>query len=205
MMCLRPTNKRVLASSTRWWSKYGLSNANLKMPNDELVKRLEGRLQDDFSRDFLSIGMEFPYIERGAGANDAFRVILTFSRSTKGERPPRKHGTQGSEPRSRFRAKICMSRCGLRPSTTWQKNSGCPAHISQGFVQRLMCLAHRGPPGGQWQKKTIGKAVPRPELPVALPGDQLRWAKGKALAIPVKVRTRRERDGAVVTDLAPWA
>lgn len=55
------------------------------------------------------------------------------------------------------------------------------------------------PPAGYWQKKAVGKAVPRPELPVALPGDQLSWAKDKSLAIPVKVRTRRERDGAVVT------
>lgn len=31
------------------------------------------------------------------------------------------------------------------------------------------------PPVGYWQKKAVGKAVPRPELPVALPGDQLSW------------------------------
>lgn len=55
------------------------------------------------------------------------------------------------------------------------------------------------PPAGYWQKKAVGKAVPRPELPVALPGDQLSWAKDKSLAIPVKFRTGRERDGAVAT------
>jgi hypothetical protein len=55
------------------------------------------------------------------------------------------------------------------------------------------------PPAGYWQKKAVGKAGPRPELPVALPGDQLSWGKDKSLAVPVKVRTRRERDGAVAT------
>lgn len=54
------------------------------------------------------------------------------------------------------------------------------------------------PPTGYWQKKAVGKASPRPELPVALPGDQLSWTKDKSLTIPVKVRVRKKRDGAAV-------
>jgi hypothetical protein len=39
------------------------------------------------------------------------------------------------------------------------------------------------PPVGYWQKKAVGKAEPRPELPPVLPGDQLVWAKNKPLAV----------------------
>jgi hypothetical protein len=48
-------------------------------------------------------------------------------------------------------------------------------------------------------KKAVGKAKPRPELPVALPGDQLSWTKDKPLAVPVKNRVRRKSDGAILT------
>lgn len=50
------------------------------------------------------------------------------------------------------------------------------------------------PPAGYWQKRAVGKAPPRPELPAALPGDQLSWAKDKPLAVPVKTRARRTVD-----------
>jgi hypothetical protein len=39
------------------------------------------------------------------------------------------------------------------------------------------------PPVGYWQKKAVGKADLRPELPPALPGDQIVWAKDKPLAV----------------------
>ncbi|MFC3321284.1 hypothetical protein [Mesorhizobium cantuariense] len=42
------------------------------------------------------------------------------------------------------------------------------------------------PPVGYWQKKAVGKAKPRPELPTALPGDQLSWSRDKPIAVPVK-------------------
>lgn len=47
------------------------------------------------------------------------------------------------------------------------------------------------PPLGYWQKKAVGKADPQPELPSALPGDQLIWAKDRPLAAPVKRSVRR--------------
>lgn len=55
------------------------------------------------------------------------------------------------------------------------------------------------PPVGYWQKKAVGKAKPRPELPTALPGDQLSWSKDKPIAVPIKSRVRRKPDGAVMT------
>ncbi|ESY01399.1 hypothetical protein [Mesorhizobium sp. LNJC405B00] len=55
------------------------------------------------------------------------------------------------------------------------------------------------PPVGYWQKKAVGKDKSRPELPTALPGDQLTWSKDKPLAVPVKNRVRRKPDGAVMT------
>jgi hypothetical protein len=55
------------------------------------------------------------------------------------------------------------------------------------------------PTVGHWQKKAVGKADPRPQLPVALPGDQLSWAKDKPLAAPVKNGVRRKSDGAILT------
>ncbi|MER9593941.1 hypothetical protein [Mesorhizobium sp. M0244] len=55
------------------------------------------------------------------------------------------------------------------------------------------------PPVGYWQKKAVGKAKPRPELPTERPGDQLAWSKDKPIAVPVKNRVRRKPDGAVMT------
>ncbi|MGX5733806.1 hypothetical protein [Bosea thiooxidans] len=55
------------------------------------------------------------------------------------------------------------------------------------------------PPLGYWQKKAVGKAAPRPELPPALPGDQLSWAKDKPLAAPVKKRVWRTVDRKAAT------
>lgn len=43
------------------------------------------------------------------------------------------------------------------------------------------------PPVGYWQKKAVGKAEPRPELPPALPGDVVVWAKDKPLAVPKRL------------------
>lgn len=42
------------------------------------------------------------------------------------------------------------------------------------------------PPVGYWQKKAVGKAEPRPDLPPSLLGDQVTWSKNEALAAPVK-------------------
>lgn len=56
------------------------------------------------------------------------------------------------------------------------------------------------PPVGYWQKKAVGKAKPRPELPAALPGDQLAWSKDKPLAVPAKTRVRRKRVGTAMTN-----
>lgn len=53
------------------------------------------------------------------------------------------------------------------------------------------------PPAGYWQKKAVGRAPPRPELPAALPGDQLSWAKDSPLAVPAKKRVRRAVDRAI--------
>ncbi|WP_449256806.1 hypothetical protein [Bosea sp. (in: a-proteobacteria)] len=58
------------------------------------------------------------------------------------------------------------------------------------------------PPLGYWQKKAVGKAAPRPELPAALPGDQLSWAKDKPLAAPVKKRVWRTVDRKAATKTA---
>ena len=55
------------------------------------------------------------------------------------------------------------------------------------------------PPVGHWRKKAVGKAKPRPELPTALPGDQLTWSKEKPIAVPVKNRVRRKPGSAVMT------
>lgn len=55
------------------------------------------------------------------------------------------------------------------------------------------------PPVGYWQKKAVGKANPRPDLPPALPGDQLNWSKDKPIAVPVKNRLRRKPGGALMT------
>ncbi len=51
------------------------------------------------------------------------------------------------------------------------------------------------PPAGYWQKKAVGKEERRPELPAALPGDQLRWERDKPLAAPrpKRVYHRAER------------
>lgn len=51
------------------------------------------------------------------------------------------------------------------------------------------------PPAGYWQKKAVGKEEPRPALPAALPGDQLRWSKDKPLAAarPKRVYPRVDR------------
>lgn len=53
------------------------------------------------------------------------------------------------------------------------------------------------PPAGYWQKKAVGRAPPRAELPAALPGDQLSWVKDSPLAVPAKKRVRRAVDRAV--------
>lgn len=42
------------------------------------------------------------------------------------------------------------------------------------------------PPVGYWQKKAAGKDKPRPDLPPASPGDQLRWTKEKPIARPIR-------------------
>ncbi len=42
------------------------------------------------------------------------------------------------------------------------------------------------PPAGYWQKKAVGKAKPRPDLPPLLPGDQETWSKDKPLSIPIR-------------------
>ncbi|MFC5393975.1 hypothetical protein [Bosea vestrisii] len=58
------------------------------------------------------------------------------------------------------------------------------------------------PPAGYWQKKAVGRAPPRPELPPALPGDQLSWTKDKPLAAPVKKRVWRTVDRKAATKTA---
>jgi hypothetical protein len=48
------------------------------------------------------------------------------------------------------------------------------------------------PPVGFWQKKAVGKAAQRPELPPALPGDQLLWSKDKPLAVHRGLRVTKQ-------------
>jgi outer membrane murein-binding lipoprotein Lpp len=62
------------------------------------------------------------------------------------------------------------------------------------LVQVCRALNVPRPPAGYWQKKAVGRAPPRPELPAAQPGNQLRWAKDKPFATPVKKRVRRAVD-----------
>jgi hypothetical protein len=56
--------------------------------------------------------------------------------------------------------------------------------VSGSYVARV-CTALNvpRPPVGFWQKKAVGKATPRPELPPALPGDQIQWSRDKPLAV----------------------
>ncbi|QEL26396.1 hypothetical protein FQV39_04570 [Bosea sp. F3-2] len=51
------------------------------------------------------------------------------------------------------------------------------------------------PPAGYWQKKAVGREEPRPELPAASPGDQVRWERNQPLAAPrpKRVYQRAER------------
>jgi hypothetical protein len=50
------------------------------------------------------------------------------------------------------------------------------------------------PPAGYWQKKAVGKEAPRPGLPAALPGDQVRWDRGTRLSAPPPKRVYRRVD-----------
>lgn len=50
------------------------------------------------------------------------------------------------------------------------------------------------PPAGYWQKKAVGKEEPRPDLPAALPGDQVRWARGTPLSEPPPKRVYRRME-----------
>lgn len=47
------------------------------------------------------------------------------------------------------------------------------------------------PPAGYWQKKAVGKEAPRPGLPAALPGGQVRWDRGTRLSAPPPKRVYR--------------
>ena len=48
------------------------------------------------------------------------------------------------------------------------------------------------PPVGYWQKKAVGKAKPRPDLPALRPGDQTSWSKNKLLTTLGKRTPRRQ-------------
>ncbi|MGX1742110.1 hypothetical protein ACWIEX_11185 [Bosea sp. NPDC055353] len=50
------------------------------------------------------------------------------------------------------------------------------------------------PPAGYWQKKAVGKEAPRPDLPAALPGDQVCWDRGTPLSAPPLKRVYRRLD-----------
>ena len=74
--------------------------------------------------------------------------------------------------------------------------------VSGSYLARV-CDALRvpRPPVGYWQKLAVGKAKPRPDLPPALPGDQLTWSKDKPLATPIK-RMARPREVNAITPTA---
>lgn len=50
------------------------------------------------------------------------------------------------------------------------------------------------PPAGYWQKKAVGREAPRPDLPAALPGDQVRWTRGTPLSEPPPKRVYRRME-----------
>ncbi|HEV7258547.1 MAG TPA: hypothetical protein VGN82_12270 [Bosea sp. (in: a-proteobacteria)] len=50
------------------------------------------------------------------------------------------------------------------------------------------------PPAGYWQKKAVGKEAPRPDLPAALPGDQVRWVRGTRPSAPPTKRVYRRME-----------
>lgn len=59
--------------------------------------------------------------------------------------------------------------------------------VSGSYLARVCdALKVPRPPVGYWQKLAVGKAKPRPDLPVALPGDQVTWSKDKPLATSSK-------------------
>ena len=59
--------------------------------------------------------------------------------------------------------------------------------VSGSYLARVCdALKVPRPPVGYWQKLAVGKAKPRPDLPPALPGDQVTWSKDKPLATPIK-------------------
>ena len=74
--------------------------------------------------------------------------------------------------------------------------------VSGSYLARV-CDALRvpRPPVGYWQKKSVGKAKPRPELPVALPGDQLTWSKDRQLAAPRRSRAQPDTSDSAATKL----
>ncbi len=63
--------------------------------------------------------------------------------------------------------------------------------VSGSYLARVCTsLAVPRPPAGYWQKKAVGKASPRPPLPLAKPGDQLVWSADTPLAPPVTPAAR---------------
>ncbi len=56
--------------------------------------------------------------------------------------------------------------------------------VSGSYLARVCTALNVPRPAvGFWQKKAVGKAAPRPELPPALPGDQILWSNDKPLAV----------------------
>jgi len=65
-----------------------------------------------------------------------------------------------------------------QPMTEVAKRFG----VSGSYMARVCAqLSVPRPPMGYWAKHAVGKAPPKPDLPLARPGDQLSWSKGETL------------------------
>lgn len=66
--------------------------------------------------------------------------------------------------------------------------------VSGSYLARV-CTVLRvpRPPVGYWQKKAVGRAPRRPELPEAQPGDQQIWSKDRPLARPAREERGEEQ------------
>jgi hypothetical protein len=76
--------------------------------------------------------------------------------------------------------------------------------VSGSYLARVCdALKVPRPPVGYWQKLAVGKAKPRPDLPLALPGDQVTWSKDKALATPIKRMAQPSSVKAITAEAKP--
>jgi hypothetical protein len=60
------------------------------------------------------------------------------------------------------------------------------------------------PPRGFWAKLSVGKALERPPLPIARPGEVLEWAKGDPVPDPLRSQSSVDAEGADAA-AKPWS